>query len=50
MKGLYVGVPVVIGSNGVEKIIELELTAEEKTAFNNSVAAVKGLAEIIDQL
>ncbi|MFZ9077276.1 MAG: malate dehydrogenase, partial [Alphaproteobacteria bacterium] len=38
--GLYVGVPVIIGANGVEKIVEIELDAEEKQNFDKSVAAV----------
>lgn len=50
VKDLYVGVPVIIGSNGVEKIIELELNAIEQADFDKSVAAVKGLAEVIDKL
>ena len=37
VKGLYVGVPVVIGKKGVEKIIELKLNSTEKKQFNNSV-------------
>ena len=40
-KGIYVGVPVVIGKNGVEKVVEIELTKEEKTNFTSSVNAVK---------
>uniref|UniRef100_A0A0G4GP40 L-lactate dehydrogenase n=1 Tax=Chromera velia CCMP2878 TaxID=1169474 RepID=A0A0G4GP40_9ALVE len=43
VQNTYVGVPVVIGKNGVEKIVELQLTAEEKAAFAKSVAAVKEL-------
>ncbi|MGB8602918.1 MAG: malate dehydrogenase [Rhizomicrobium sp.] len=43
VKDTYVGVPAVIGGEGVERIVELELTAEEKTAFNSSVAAVAEL-------
>jgi malate dehydrogenase len=43
--GLYVGVPVLIGAKGVEKIIELDLEASEKAMFDKSVAAVKGLIE-----
>jgi malate dehydrogenase len=39
----YVGVPVVIGAGGVERIIELDLDASEKLAFDKSVAAVEGL-------
>ncbi len=45
IKGLYIGVPVVIGSKGVEKIIEVTFTADEKTMFDKSVAAVKTLCE-----
>jgi malate dehydrogenase len=40
---LYIGVPVVIGKNGVEKIVEIELNANEQTMFENSVNAVKDL-------
>jgi malate dehydrogenase len=43
--GLYVGVPAVIGENGIERIVELELNAEEQAGFDNSVAAVRGLVE-----
>jgi malate dehydrogenase len=42
---LYVGVPVVIGANGVEKIVEVTLDAAEKQMFDKSVASVKGLVE-----
>ncbi len=49
VKGLYIGVPVVIGANGVEKIIEIELNAEEKKMFDHSVDAVKGLMAVIDK-
>ncbi|MFZ5677420.1 MAG: malate dehydrogenase [Pseudomonadota bacterium] len=41
----YVGVPVVIGSNGVERIVEIKLEGDEKTAFKKSVDAVKGLMD-----
>ena len=41
--GLCVGVPIIIGKNGVEEIIELELQNSEKDEFNNSVEAVKEL-------
>ena len=43
VKGLYVGVPVVIGAKGVEKIVEINMDREEKTAFNKSIRAVKKL-------
>ena len=42
-KNIYAGVPVIIGSNGVEKIIELELTKEEKISFEKSINSVKDL-------
>ena len=46
--GLYVGVPVVIGGKGVEKIIEITLNAGEKKMFLKSVEAVRGLMEITE--
>ena len=45
VKGMYVGVPVVIGANGVEKIIEIDLNAAERQMFVKSVESVKGLIE-----
>ena len=42
-KEIYAGVPVVIGKNGVEKIIELNLTNEEKDNFSKSIDSVKQL-------
>ena len=50
VKGLYVGVPVIIGKKGVEKVIELKLNAEEKKQFNNSVKAVKNLTALAKKL
>ncbi len=41
--GYFVGVPVILGGNGVEKVIEIKLTPEEKDAFKRSVEAVKSL-------
>ena len=49
VKGLYIGVPVVIGKNGVEKIVEIEMNAEERKMFDNSVNAVKGLLSALDK-
>jgi len=43
MKDLYVGVPAIIGAGGVEKIVEIALTSEEKAAFEKSAGAVKEL-------
>jgi malate dehydrogenase len=45
VSGLYVGVPVVIGAAGVEKIIEIELNETEQAAFKKSCAAVEELIE-----
>jgi len=43
VKGLYVGVPVVVGGNGIEKILEIDLNAAERAMFQKSVESVKGL-------
>ena len=43
LDGLYVGVPVIIGAGGVERVVEVKLDASEKTMFDKSVDAVKGL-------
>ena len=48
MKDLYVGVPTLIGAGGVEKIIEVKFTAEEKVAFEKSAGAVRELCKGID--
>ena len=48
--GVFVGVPAILGSAGVEKVVELELNAEEKAAFGKSVAAVQELMEQVDKL
>ena len=45
VKGLYVGVPVVIGAKGVERVIEVELNSQEKSDFTRSVGAVQSLVE-----
>ena len=50
VKGLYVGVPVIIGKKGVEKILELKLTASEKKQFNNSVKSVKNLTDLASKI
>jgi len=46
VSGIYVGVPVVIGAGGVERIVEIELSSGDKAAFDKSVAAVKVLVEV----
>ncbi|MDP2699475.1 malate dehydrogenase [Thalassospira sp.] len=45
VKGLYVGVPVVLGAGGVERIVEINLDEAEQSMFDNSVAAVRGLVD-----
>ena len=43
VKGLYVGVPAVIGAKGVERVVELQLSGEERKMFEQSVASVQSL-------
>jgi len=50
IKDLYVGLPVVIGEKGIERIVEIELTASEKDALNKSADSVKGLIETCKKL
>lgn len=45
VSGYFVGVPTVLGSSGFEKVLEFDLDAEERAAFDNSVKAVKSLVE-----
>lgn len=49
-KGIFVGVPAILGASGVEKVIEIELLPEEQEAFDKSVEAVKGLVKEVDAL
>ncbi len=50
VKGIYVGVPVVIGAKGVERIVEISLDANEKAMFKKSVDAVKGLNAAVKKI
>ena len=50
LKDLFIGVPVKLGAGGVEKIIEITLTAEEKSALQNSAAAVQELKDVLKKL
>ena len=43
---VFVGVPVVIGENGVDRVVEIELSADEQAAFNKSADAVRGLVKV----
>src|SRR5215813_7108573 len=45
VKDMYVGVPVVIGGKGVERIVEIELAGKDREAFDKSVGAVQGLVD-----
>ena len=47
VNGLYMGVPVVLGRGGVEEIVQLKLSAEEKKAFKESAAAVKDVVNVL---
>ncbi len=48
VNGLYIGVPVVIGANGIEKIVEIKLNEEEQAMFDKSVEAVRALVDNLD--
>jgi len=50
VKDLYVGVPVVIGAGGIERIVEIEFTPPEKAAFEKSCGAVRDLIEAFKKL
>lgn len=50
LDGMYVGVPVIIGENGVERIVEIKLNDDEQTMFDNSVAAVKTLNDVVKRV
>jgi len=48
ISNLFVGVPVKLGKNGVEQIIEISLTNDERTALQKSAAAVQELVDILN--
>ncbi|MEO1227184.1 MAG: malate dehydrogenase [Pseudomonadota bacterium] len=48
--GFYIGVPVVIGAGGVERVVEVSFTEQEQAMFDKSVTAVKGLVEIAEKM
>ena len=50
VKNLYVGVPVIIGSKGVEKVVEIKLDKQEKVMFKKSVNSVKKLVEAVKKI
>ena len=48
--GYFVGVPVILGKNGVEKVIQLELNPDERAQFQKSLDHVKQLAAKVDRI
>lgn len=50
MSDIYLGVPVILGKNGIEKIIELDLTADERTLLEESATAVKSVMNVLDNM
>ena len=50
LKNIYLGVPVVLGRKGIEKIIELKLDAAEKELLNKSAVAVKEVMDVLDKM
>jgi len=50
VKDLYVGVPVILGAGGVERVVEIDLNASEKAMFDKSVSAVRGLIDVVRNL
>ncbi len=50
LKDIYLGVPVILGKNGIEKIIELKLNEDEKKLLKDSAKSVKEVMEVLDNL
>ncbi|MGC6433975.1 MAG: malate dehydrogenase [Crocinitomicaceae bacterium] len=50
MRDIYLGVPVVLGKNGIEKIIELQLNADERALLEDSAKAVKDVMNVLDNM
>lgn len=50
MKDIYLGVPVILGKNGIERIIELDLNDAEKALLKESAEAVKGVMNVLDDM
>ena len=50
MNDIYLGVPVVLGKNGIEKIIELQLNEAERALLEESAEAVKSVMEVLDNM
>jgi malate dehydrogenase len=50
LKDIYLGVPVILGKNGIERIIELQLNTEERALLEESAKSVKEVMEVLDNL
>ena len=50
LDNIYLGVPVILGKNGIERIIEVDLNDEEKKLLNESAVAVKGVMKVLDDM
>ncbi len=50
VKDMFIGVPAVIGAGGVERVVEIELSADERAAFDGSVASVRGLIDAVKRI
>ena len=50
MKDVYLGVPVKLGKNGIEQIIELQLNSDESKLLNDSSVAVKEVMSVLDKM
>jgi malate dehydrogenase len=50
LNNIFMGVPVILGKNGIEKIIELKLNDEETKLMNDSVVAIKEVMHVLDNM
>ena len=50
LKNMYMGVPTIIGSKGIEKIIEVKISAKEKSMLKKSVKSVQGLVSAVEKI
>ena len=50
LKNMYMGVPTIIGNKGIEKVIEVKLTSNERSMLKKSVRSVRGLITSVDKL
>jgi malate dehydrogenase len=50
VNGMFVGVPAILGKNGMEEVIQLDLTDDEKKAFEHSAGAVRKTCDEVDEM